>query len=456
MKKLLTFFVVLSLILCCGCRKISDLYRSDTYNENDYANSEIDSILSDIEAYISQSESTGEVTVSSETSTYITDADDNYYNSQGETGKQTLIISGDLSSEKPQEIEESSVNTKGSKPLYYNYLNDIQKQIYRFMKTAAENRVEDFFSVGAVSSKENNRYGNISIAFRALSADNPQLFWLPDRYITTPDVSAVAFSYHEKDYNIDYSVKKSDINSMQNQIDNVVSKLVAEAEKLNSRFEKELYFHDWLCNNVTYAKDGTNDVYSVYGALVKGVAVCEGYSRAMQLLCDKVGIPCTVVYGKSNGNGHMWNIIDPGDGWYHLDVTWDDDAEFGVTRHAYFNVSDSIIKKDHTVFEAMQSGKSYGGSDYFNIYLYTCNSENYNYFVKKKLVLTDDMSKNATLVYNAVQNNNPIEVAFNNCNSESELKNMLNEINSELYKYNAFAQKYSPLGNAVVLWLTFL
>lgn len=456
MKKILAFCMALSLLLCSGCSKMSADYLSDTSDVYDYANSAIDNVISDIESYIKESESAGEVTVSRETSVYITDYDDNSYTSQNQSGKQSFIIASDISSEKAKEIDEATVDTKGSKPLYYNYLNDIQKQIYRYMKTAAEEMTENFFTVGAISGGENNRYANIAIAFRALSADNPQLFWLPATYMTSAGGNAVAFSYHENGYDVDYSASKSKIQTMQNQIDNKVSKLVLEAEKLNSRFEKELYFHDWLCDNVTYLNDGTDEVYNVYGALVNGNAVCEGYSRAMQLLCAKVGIPCTVVYGKANNAGHMWNIIDPGDGWYNLDVTWDDDAEFGVVRHAYFNVNDDTIKKDHTVFEAMQNGKSYGGSDCFNIYLYTCNSDKYNYFVKKGLILTDDAVSNADFIYNAVQNTNPVEVAFENCNSKSELTDMLNQINAELCKQKAFVNKYSPLGNSVVLWLTFL
>ena len=235
----------------------------------------------------------------------------------------------------------------------------------------------------------------------------------------------------------------------------MVNRLTSEAQKLDSRFKKELYFHDWLCENVTYGTDGTDASYNVYGALVNGIAVCEGYSRAMQMLCDEVGIPCTVIYGYSNGGGHMWNVIDPGDGWYHLDVTWDDDEKFGITRYAYFNVDDSVIKKDHVIFRAVFDDFSCASTDYFNLYLYECNKQNYNYFEKKKLVLNDDAKSNELLIVYAAQNGQKIiEIRYDNSNSDYVA--VLNQLNTQLQAYGIYISQYSPLGNSIALWLTFV
>ena len=190
--------------------------------------------------------------------------------------------------------------------------------------------------------------------------------------------------------------------------------------------------------------------YTAYGALVNGVAVCEGYSRAMQLLCDKAGIPCTVIYGKSEGIGHMWNIINPGDGWYHLDVTWDDDADFDLARHAYFNLTDAEIKTDHTIFEAVTPDKSYVGNDLFNIGLYQCTSTTYNYFVKKNLVFQNDMAYNAQRIAQEVSAGNTMP-EFKYILSGKALETFLNELNPQLLNYGLRISQYSKLGNAVLL-----
>lgn len=460
MKKILPFLLAFLLVLCSGCTNLSSDMSSGEYLEYIYSSnvqyvyeestSAVESVVSQIESDIGQMVEAGDATVSRETDVYVTDADQDSYTDVNQVGKQSAVIDSSVTNVEAQEIAEADVNTTGTKPLYYSYLTETQQRIYRLMKTAAENMQTGYFSLGASSSDE-DRLTDITIALRALSSDNPQIFWLPSTYAMSPDGSKITFSNSEK--NIDYTMSAERKAIYENRLNSVVSQLTAEAKKLDSRFEKELYFHDWLCQNVTYGTDGTDDSYTAYGALVNGIAVCEGYSRAMQLLCDSVGIPCTVIYGYSNGVGHMWNIIDPGDGWYHLDVTWDDDSKYGVTRHAYFNVTDTDIKKDHTIFDVVTVGKSYVGTDYFNLYLYNCNSTYYNYFIKKKLVFGDDTAANAQIITKAVQNGQTsVEIMYNN----SDYINVLNNLNSVLYEQGIFINQYSPLGSSIVLWLTFV
>ncbi len=481
MKKILLFFMSAVLIFCSGCTKLSGDYESSGkyieylgLSNNDVSGvvsayidsvvsdaeyvyddgvSEIDSIIGNIESELSRLEEAGIIEVEREESVSIADEINN--SSDGEVGKQTTIVDSGITLDSVQQIEEAEINTTGTKPLYYNFLTENQKSIYRIMKTAAESMVEGMFSIGAVSSLERDRFSDITLAFKALSSDNPQIFWLPNSYITSPDGSLLAFSYHENGYNINYSVLKDDVILAKQRLDEVVNQLTNDAKKLDSRFKKELYFHDWLCQNVKYGSDGTDNSYNVYGALVNGKAVCEGYSRAMQLLCDNVGIPCTVVYGYSNGVGHMWNIVDPGDGWYHLDVTWDDDEKFDFIRHSYFNVSDSVIKIDHRIFDSILQDVSYSGSDYFNIHLYECNKNDYNFFERKNLIFSDDMANNAQIIANAIQNGQTMVELRYDC-SNTNYESVFNQLNTQLSNYKAYVSQYSLMCNAISLWLTFV
>lgn len=58
--------------------------------------------------------------------------------------------------------------------------------------------------------------------------------------------------------------------------------------------------------------------------------VCEGYSRAFKVLCDKLGIPCVLNegYARSSASNvseaHMWNYVQLDGSWYAVDVTWND------------------------------------------------------------------------------------------------------------------------------------
>lgn len=58
--------------------------------------------------------------------------------------------------------------------------------------------------------------------------------------------------------------------------------------------------------------------------------VCEGYARAFKVLCDRLGIGCTLVDGDAKATvdgtpeAHMWNYVLVEDDWYAVDVTWND------------------------------------------------------------------------------------------------------------------------------------
>lgn len=92
--------------------------------------------------------------------------------------------------------------------------------------------------------------------------------------------------------------------------------------------------NNYIVNLATYdpnmgGKDESRFSHDVYGVFVdpKHYAVCDGYSKAFLLLCEKEGIECVVVLGTSLPNlvNHAWNYVKMDDGkWYGMDVTWND------------------------------------------------------------------------------------------------------------------------------------
>ena len=100
-----------------------------------------------------------------------------------------------------------------------------------------------------------------------------------------------------------------------------------------------------------------SDVYSCIAALDgrtgrKG-PVCASYSEAFKLLCDRLGIPCTLVTGSADGGYHQWNYVQMDDGlWYAVDVTWNDptikgktDAVSGSERETYLLIGSGTLIK---------------------------------------------------------------------------------------------------------------
>lgn len=75
-----------------------------------------------------------------------------------------------------------------------------------------------------------------------------------------------------------------------------------------------------------YYADRANMPYesqTALGALRDGTAICGGYATALQLLFQKVGIPCFHVTGSYFRENHMWNyVLLDGEG-YYCDATSD-------------------------------------------------------------------------------------------------------------------------------------
>lgn len=135
-----------------------------------------------------------------------------------------------------------------------------------------------------------------------------------------------------------------------------MNQAIAEALSLvepgMSQAETALVLHDYLMDTVAYDWDtlvnGTptdKAVYSAYGALVNGKAVCNGYALAYQMLLKQAGI--NAVKLTSTPMNHAWNLVEIDGNWYHVDVTHDDPAPNveGGGRHFYFLRSDESMNR---------------------------------------------------------------------------------------------------------------
>ena len=131
-----------------------------------------------------------------------------------------------------------------------------------------------------------------------------------------------------------------------------------------SEYEMVKAIHDYIVNNTQYDYDrllnGTvpEVSHSPLGVLQYGVAVCQGYAYAFELLCDLSGIECDFVGGVAGGGGHAWNQVKVDGKWYNIDVTWDDPIYYfnGVLTpylsYDYFLVSDAVLYQDHVTEDA--------------------------------------------------------------------------------------------------------
>lgn len=86
--------------------------------------------------------------------------------------------------------------------------------------------------------------------------------------------------------------------------------------------------HDYIINNAVYDKtwvttSSENRIHksnTAYGPLLERIGLCGGYTDAMELFLEKMGIKSYKIASEN----HIWNYVYVDGAWKHLDLTWDD------------------------------------------------------------------------------------------------------------------------------------
>ena len=109
--------------------------------------------------------------------------------------------------------------------------------------------------------------------------------------------------------------------------------------------------------------------------------VCDGYSRAFKLLCDRLQIPCVLETGWAKATKtsavefHMWTLVQVGQAWYGADITWDDPAvkdfvgaKSGRENEDFLLVgADTVIREQaFRVSHVTKNQAAVGGVDFSN------------------------------------------------------------------------------------------
>ena len=179
----------------------------------------------------------------------------------------------------------------------------------------------------------------------ALRNDNPQMFWISNQYsytVTPGKTSVQLFSW----------IAPEEAEQMREELWTAVGNILDEMNQEADVFNQELYLYRSLAESCEFDNAAAENTaywkaYTAYGAICGGDAVCEGYSRGMQLLLSCVGIPCRLVDGTAGGDRHMWNLVLLDGEWYHLDAAWSDYEV--APGYEYFNVTDEKILQDHII-----------------------------------------------------------------------------------------------------------
>ena len=215
----------------------------------------------------------------------------------------------------------------------YSGLNESAKTCYREVYAI----LSDMLTKVDITSKDPDE---VDLAFRAVMVDHPEIFYVKGysigKYMSGSTLKKIAFSGT-------YTMSKADVEKKTEEVEAYVSNVVDNAPKDAGEFDKIKYVYDYLIRHNDYVVDSENN-QNILSVVEGGRTVCQGYTKMMQLILNRMGMFCTLVNGKACGRngvpdpddlanvqnaewgGHVWNIVRCNGMYYNVDVTWGDAA----------------------------------------------------------------------------------------------------------------------------------
>lgn len=254
----------------------------------------------------------------------------------------------------------------------YQYLKTEVTKIAKGTRTNTEIRIPDLsslsWSIQELGVTENgqkdvlaklkeafSRTVDIRRVYDCLTADCPyELFWAGSQFSWDCTFSRVGERTAVKSLTIrlevaqDYqggsatAVSPSKIAAANQVVAN--AQAIVDKHKDESDYEKLISYREEICSltayNTTAAREETPygnpwQLIYVFDGDPQTNVVCEGYAKAFKYLCDLSDfdgtVVCRTVTGKMGAGGHMWNVVQMGDGKnYLVDVTNCDSGTIGA------------------------------------------------------------------------------------------------------------------------------
>ncbi|MDR0974527.1 MAG: hypothetical protein LBL80_02415 [Ruminococcus sp.] len=231
-------------------------------------------------------------------------------------------------------------DVKDHLPYYYTLLSAEEKEDYLVLRKAVINhdkRIE--FTASEVTQGFLNKALAIMLEYDSLTFDIENISTKSSGYSMNGNFRASKYELV-----FEYLMTKDNYLRAVAYTDKKIQKFLKTIPEDMSTRNILVKAHDFIAKQCVYDLEYKNG-YTAYAAVVYGKALCEGYAKAFQYICEEIGVPCVIAVGDSyNSNiGHAWNKVKIGDNWYNVDVTNDDtDSEMnGYVSKSYMFLADS-------------------------------------------------------------------------------------------------------------------
>ncbi len=176
-------------------------------------------------------------------------------------------------------------------------------------------------------------------------------------------------------------------------------------------YQKASAIYTYLAMNVTYDDWALEQTtvssyrsFTTYGALIDGVAVCDGFASAYRLLCQIEGIEVNEICGlKTLGDkssGHAWCVLFIDGLTYGVDPTWGRRSEELFTMYYAFMDEETLQKVGHYENAWVDNRSTENAADGFAMWYQmngTMNGSDYEITSSEEFIATLKSALNAEL-----------------------------------------------------------
>jgi len=143
------------------------------------------------------------------------------------------------------------------------------------------------------------------------------------------------------------SYTDAEISELETKIDQISNEVIKSDLKVEDNIRN---VHDYIINHSKYDSDRSDrNIVNyksdlAYGPLMEGYGLCGGYTDAMELFLEKLGVRSY----KVSSENHVWNAVYLDNSWKHLDLTWDDpvtNTGADILEHNFFLITTDQLKQ---------------------------------------------------------------------------------------------------------------
>lgn len=176
-------------------------------------------------------------------------------------------------------------------------------------------------------------------------------------YNSYSSLSAKINTYGKVEVNVNKQYSKEEIALLNNKVNEIYNALIKDNMTTTDKIKA---IHDYIINISNYDKEkadsivngqivGTSNYKSetAYGVLFQNFGICSGFSDAMELFLNKMGIPTYKIASQT----HIWNLVNVDGTWLHLDLTWDNPIVNGSGKlllHDFFLIPTTTLNTLNT------------------------------------------------------------------------------------------------------------